>query len=210
EEHGNPAIRQMFEAIVQMRYALSVEAERPTIWAEFKNYGRGRAKAFKLHIEERLAKAAGPEREMLERLVPKLVKGVNRDRNEEFQDISLASTFIEGVSLEKMAIAVGMGDIYSSMAPASSGLHGDWSALDDLFLDRCLHPLHGPHALPRFELAGESDERLPFLADTLSRWTMETYAAAMGYQLEPGERTGAEGPDNEAGRDEQPVTDGES
>jgi hypothetical protein len=203
EEHAYPAIREVFEAIVQMRYALSVEAERPTVWAEFKNYGRGRAKAFKLHAEDRLAKAAGAEKEMFERLVPKLAKRVNRDRNEEFQDISLAGTFIQGVSLEKMAIAVGMGDIYSSLGPASSALHGDWSALDDLFLDRCIHPLHGPHAIPRFKLAEESDERLPFLADAISRWTVKTYKAAMGNESEPGtmddeDEDIAAGPDDQA------------
>jgi hypothetical protein len=210
EEHGYPAIREMFEAVVQMRYALSIEAERTTVWAEFKNYGRGRAKAFKLHAEERLAKASGPEKEMFERLVPKLARGLNRDRNEEFQDISLAGTFIEGVSLEKMAIAVGMGDIYSSLGPASSALHGDWSALDDLYLDRCLHPLHGAHAIPKFEPAEETDERLPFLADILSRWTAATYLAAMNYEPELGEPADDEANENSGGLDDKPAANGQA
>jgi hypothetical protein len=184
EENGYPAVREMFEAVVQMRYALSVEGERPLVWAEFKNYGRGRTKALKLHIEETLAGTTGTPKEILAGLLPKLTQAANRDRNEHFQEISTASTFIEGVSLEKMAAAVGMGDLYGSMSPASSALHGDWSALDDLFLDRCRHLLHGPHALPKLELAGESDERLPFLADSSAQWVMETYYEAVGYQPE--------------------------
>ncbi len=77
----------------------------------------------------------------------------------------------------------GLGEMYqSTMGPASSALHGDWSALDDLYLDRCVHPLHGPHVLPKLESAEESDERLPFLADSFSRWAFQTYCEAIGYE----------------------------
>jgi hypothetical protein len=206
EEHGYPAVREMFEAVVQMRYALSVEGERPAVWAEFKNYGRGRTKALKLHTEESLAKATGPEKAMLEGLLPRLTQAVNRDRNEEFQDISLAPTFIEGVSLQKMAVEVGMGDLHQSLSPASSALHGDWSALDDLFLDRCGHPLHGPHAIPRFEPAEESDERLPFLADTISRWALATYCAAVGYEPDASEEEEAADSNADGEPWEEPVS----
>jgi len=40
---------------------------------------------------------------------------------------------------------------------------GDWSALDDLYLDRCVQSRHGSHVLPRLEPAEESRESLPFL-----------------------------------------------
>lgn len=209
EEHGYPAIREVFEGLVQMRYALKIEAEQPTVWAEFKNYGRGRTKALKLHTEAALAKASGPERELLEGLLPKLTEAANRDRNEEFQDISLTSTFLEGVSLEQMAVAVGFGDLYGSMSPASSALHGDWSALDDLFLDRCRHPLHGPHAIPRFALAEESDERPPFLADSISGWTLDSYEAAMGYNAPP-DAPGANHNKRQAGLDNKPAVSDEA
>lgn len=87
------------------------------------------------------------------------------------------------MSLSAMAEEVGMGDMYrSTMGPASSALHGDWSALDDLYLDRCAHPLHGPHALPRLEPAEESRESLPFLAETFSRWVFDAYSRATGYE----------------------------
>jgi hypothetical protein len=51
EEHGYSAVRSMSEAIVQMRWMVAVEGARPTVWHEFKDYGRGRTKALKLHTE---------------------------------------------------------------------------------------------------------------------------------------------------------------
>ena len=89
---------------------------------------------------------------MLEGVLKKLHREANRDLDENFQDISTAGTFIDNMSLAAMANEVGMGDVYNStMGPASSALHGDWSALDDLYLDRCVHPLHASHVLPRLE-----------------------------------------------------------
>jgi hypothetical protein len=182
EEHGYPAIRSMFEALVQMRWMLSVEATRPTVWFEFKDYGRGKSKQLKLNTEQSIAKLTGEPKEILERLLPKLTEEANRDGSEEFQDISTAGTFIDDKSLFTMADEVGMGDMYqSTLVPASSSLHGDWSALDDLYLDRCLHPLHGPHALPRIEPAQESDERLPFIAEKFSTWALDWYLKAIDY-----------------------------
>jgi hypothetical protein len=193
EEHGYSAIRGLFEAIVQMRWMLAVEETRPGVWNEFKDYGRGRTKALKLHTEEALQKATGMPKEILAGLLPKLEEEVNRDISGDFQDISTASTFIDNKSLFAMAEEVDMGDLYNStMGPASSATHGDWSALDDLFLDRCLHLLHGRHAIPRFELAAESDERLPFLAETYATWALNAYLKATGHERPAGPRGGAE------------------
>ncbi len=183
EEHGYGAVRSMFEAVVQMTWMLRVEETRSTVWAEFKNFGRGKTKALKLHTEATHAKATGAEKETLEGVLKKLEREANRDGNEQFQDISTANTFIDDKSLAAMAEEVGMGDMYRSvMGPASSAVHGDWSALDDLYLDRCIHPLHGSHVLPRLEPAEESRESLPFLAETLSRWIINAYFKATGYE----------------------------
>lgn len=183
EEHGYAAVRSMFEAFVQVTWMLKIEDDRPSVWAEFKNFGRGKNKALKLHTEEALAKATGTPKELLEGVLAKLEKDVNRDVDEDFQDISTAGTFIDDMTLAAMAEEVGMGEMYgSTMGPANSALHGDWSALDDLYLDRCVHPLHGPHALPRLEPAEESRETLPFLAERFSRWVFNAYVKATGYE----------------------------
>ncbi len=85
EEHGYPAVRSMFEAFVQMRWMLAVEEARPTVWHEFKDYGRGRTKTLKLHTEAAIEEATGQPREILEGLLPKLQEEANRDISEDFE-----------------------------------------------------------------------------------------------------------------------------
>jgi hypothetical protein len=182
EEHGYPSIRMLFEAYVQLKWMLAVEASRPGVWHEFKNYGRGRTKALLLHTEEVISRSDGDSREILERLLPKLRAQANRDVGEDFQDISTASTFAADKTLLDMAREVSLEDMYHSvMIPASSALHGDWAALEDLVLDRCVHVLHDDHAIPRAEYAEESTEQLPYLAESFASWTFAEYCRAMAY-----------------------------
>ena len=161
----------------------------PRVWHEFKNYGRGRTKALLLHTEEVIGRSAGEPREILKQLfLPKLRAQANRDIAEDFQDISTASTFAADKSLLDIAREVGLDDKYHSvMIPASSALHGDCAALEDLVLDRCVHALHDHHAIPRAEYAGESSEQFPYLADSFARWSFDEYCRAMAYQPMSGE-----------------------
>jgi hypothetical protein len=183
EEHGYPSIRMIFEAYVQMKWMLAVEASRPGVWHEFKNYGRGRTKALLLHTEDVIGRSEGEPRAILERLLPKLKAQANRDVAEDFQDISTATTFAADKSLLDMAREVSLEDMYHSvMIPASSALHGDWAALEDLVLDRCIHALHDHHAKPRAEYAEESNEQLPYLAESFASWSFDEYCRALVHQ----------------------------
>ena len=193
EEHGYPSIRMLFEAYVQLKWMVALEASRPAVWHEFKNYGRGRTKALLLHTVEVIGRSDGEPREILERLLPKLKARANRDVAEDFQDISTASTFAADKSLLDMAREVGLEDMYHSvMIPASSALHGDWAALEDLVLDRCVHALHEHHAIPRAEYAEESNEQLPYLAESFASWSFDEYCRAMVYQAISTEQAQAE------------------
>lgn len=184
EEHGYPSVRMMFDGFVQLKWMLAVEGSRPGVWDEFKNYGRGRNKALLLQTEAAIERTDGEPREMLERLLPKLKDAANRDIREDFQDIHTTTTFTaDDTSLLAMATDVGLQDMYHSlMIPASSTLHGDWAALDDQVLDRCLHPLHDRHAIPRAAYAEENLEQFPELAQRFAVWTFDEYCRAMGYE----------------------------
>ncbi len=183
EEHGYPSIRMLFEAYVQLAWMVLVEESRPGIWHEFKNYGRGRNKALLLHTEEVLGRSDGEPREILEGLLPKLKEQANRDIAEDFQDITIADSFAADTSLLAMARAVGLADMYHSvMIPASSALHGDWSALDEYVLDRCQHALHDRHAVPRVEYATEAEEQFPELAERFAQWGFDAFCRAMAYE----------------------------
>jgi hypothetical protein len=193
EEHGYPSVRMLFEAYVQLKWMLAVEGSRPGVWHEFKNYGRGRTKALLLHTEEVIGRSEGEPREILERLLPKLREQANRDVGEDFQDISTASTFAGDKTLLEMAREVGLEDMYHSvMIPASSALHGDWAALEDFILDRCVHALHDHHAIPRAGYAEESSEQFPYLGESFARWTFDEYCRAFEYQPISSEQAEAE------------------
>lgn len=183
EEHGYPSVRMLFEGYVQLKWMVAIEESRPAIWHEFKNYGRGRNKALLLHTEEVLGRSEGEPRAILERLLPRLKEQTNRDIAEDFQDIVIADSFAADTSLLAMARAVGLEDMYHSvMIPASSALHGDWSALDEYMLVRCRHALHDSHALPRTEYALQTEEQFPELAERFAQWAFETYCATMAYE----------------------------
>jgi Family of unknown function (DUF5677) len=183
EEHGYPSVRMLFEGYVQLKWMLAVEETRAGVWREFKNYGRGRTKALMLHTEDVIGRSEGRPREILEELLPKLKAQANRDVPEAFQDISTASTFAGDTSLFEMARLVGLDDMYQSVVnPASSTLHGDWGALEDQVLERCLHPLHDRHAVPKTAYAEENMEQFPYLAESFATWTMDEYCRAMGHK----------------------------
>jgi hypothetical protein len=117
----------------------------------------------------------------------------NRDIGEDFQDIIIADSFAADTTLLTMARAVGLQDMYHSvMIPASSSLHGDWSALDEYVLDRCQHVLHDQHVVPRAEYASGSQEQFPELAESFALWSFDEYGRAMAYEPISNEQAEAE------------------
>lgn len=92
-----------------------------------------------------------------------------------------------------MAREVGLKDMYHSvMIPASSALHGDWSALDEYVLDRCRHALHDGHAVPRAEYASESEEQIPDLVERFALWAFDEYCSATVHEPITDEQAQAE------------------
>jgi hypothetical protein len=113
----------------------------------FKEYGRGRLKLLKLHVEEYIDSVEDPPQELVD-YAKALDAEVNEDIWEEFQDISVDKTF-SGIPIRQMAIDIGMKREYDFLfAPASGGAHGDWPALDRFALCRCQNPAHMWHRMP--------------------------------------------------------------
>jgi hypothetical protein len=72
---------------------------------------------------------------------------LNRDRFEEFQDISIEGNFA-GTDLRKMAEPTDLLTEYRLLyAPMSANVHGEWTALDRYVLAPCLNPLHRDHRI---------------------------------------------------------------
>lgn len=167
-EHGSSITRSLLEARIVLKWL--VKQDNPELFTRFKDYGRGRVKLLKLHLEEYRDGLHEP-RPDLDRHIEYLDGLVNQDIWEEFQDISIEGNFA-GLDTRKMAEQVGLLTEYRLLfAPASATVHGEWGALDQYVLAVCENPLHRHHRVPRSDL----NIRLgPELVDS---------AISIGYQL---------------------------
>ncbi|KQV73868.1 hypothetical protein ASC61_01945 [Aeromicrobium sp. Root344] len=141
-EHGSSTLRGLLESRIVVKWLiLKDDAE---LFGRFKDYGRGRLKLLKLHLEEYRDGMDDPPQE-LDGQIEYLDALVNNDLLEEFQDISIEGNFA-GVDTRRMADQVGLLNEYRLVfAPASANVHGEWTAIDQYVLTQCRNPLHRWH-----------------------------------------------------------------
>ena len=79
------------------------------------------------------------------------------DWGEEFTPVSVESTFA-GKSMRALALEAGLDSLYRNVYQNASGVqHGEWWALEEYALQRCLNPLHRFHWIPSAEPVGGED-----------------------------------------------------
>lgn len=126
------------------------------IFSRFKEYGRGKLKLYKLHMEE-LRDSLDEPSEALNAQIDRLQELVNGDVWEEFQIISIAGNFAS-VDTRKMADQVGLLEDYRLIfSPASAAVHGEWGPISQHTLTRCRNPLHRGHRIPQASGSKEMD-----------------------------------------------------
>ena len=149
-EHGANAMRLLFETRVTLRWLMTEGGDEA--FEQYQSYGRGKRKLHKSHIEavaDDLGDAAPDE--LLSALEMYEAK-TGGEWSEEFQVVSLESTF-SGKSLREMADDIGEIDDYNHIFQVASGVtHGEWWAIEDYALQRCINPLHRFHYVPNFDL----------------------------------------------------------
>jgi len=176
-EYGAGLIRSIIEAKILVRWLGAKNDD--ALYTRFKSYGRGKLKLLKLHTEEYLD-SLDEVPEHLDDYLERLNQEVNEDLWEEWQDISVESTF-SGVSARQMAIEVGLKSDYDFVfAPASGEAHGDWTSLDRHALARCQNPLHMWHRIPDFDLHSLVDPAGMEVALAMASQVVEEYIGAMG------------------------------
>lgn len=144
-EHGSAMIRSVLEARIVVKWLL--HRNDPALFARFEDYGRGRLKLLKLHLEEYRDSLETPP-EGLDEQIEYFDALVNSEIWEEFQDISIEGSFA-GVDTRRMAEQVGLLTEYRLVfAPASAAVHGEWNSLDQYVLSQCENPLHRRHRIP--------------------------------------------------------------
>ncbi len=94
--------------------------------SDFKTYGQGKRKLFKLKLEDLMERENisfdEDDRDFLDRLREQ----VNQDTMEEFQKIDLGGSF-SGRNIREMATETELADLYSlTYQPLSTEAHGEW------------------------------------------------------------------------------------
>lgn len=152
---GSWLLRSSVETKIVMAW---LEQAGGDIYAGYKDYGRGRLKLLKLHVERYIEEQGDAVDPAVHDYLETLTAEVNQDVWEEWQSISIEKTF-SGVNARAMAIEVGLKDDYDlAFAPASGTAHGDWVALDRLSLTRCAN--HRWHRIGRSSMRQVLDPEL--------------------------------------------------
>lgn len=146
-EQGSGLVRSLVEARIVLSWL--IQKNDPDLYNKFQDFGRGHLKLLKLQMEEYVDKQDSPSPELLE-YVKTLDELVNQDLWEEYQEIQAGGNFAGNNDTRRMADEVGLGDDYRFIfAPASSAFHGEWTAVEQFALERCVNPLHQGHRIPR-------------------------------------------------------------
>lgn len=119
------------------------------LYRSFKEYGLGKEKLLKLHVEQILGNIE-EKNSSLSSLKESLEDSINSETWEELLPIDLGGW--SGLDTRRIAEKVGLKDLYRLLySPTSADVHGEWISLRDSNLRRCINPLHRFHRVPTFE-----------------------------------------------------------
>lgn len=161
-ENGANVMRMLFETRVVLLWLLAQDDE--SIFEQYQDYGRGKRKLHKHHVEAVAQDLGDSTPDEVMSVLGMLETRTGGEWAEEFQAVSVESTF-SGKHLRIMAEEVGELDSYNHLFQTSSGVtHGEWWALEDYALQRCVNPLHRFHFVPDFDFREPPpDPRFPGL-----------------------------------------------
>ena len=160
-----------------------IKRNDPELFHRYRDYGMGRRKLFKLHLEDHVDAAGTDEHDDL---LEALGAQVNHEIMEEFRKIDLGGNFA-GVDLRKMAIEADLKSLYDlNYQPLSSEAHGDWSSLVGQDLKYCANPLHAYHRVGTFrgQETHLSLDLLPFALQLAGEAVSEVFAE-FGVEVTP-------------------------
>ncbi|WP_158694614.1 DUF5677 domain-containing protein [Streptomyces canus] len=147
-EHGSAILRSLVETEILITWL--DHKNESELYEKFIAYGQGKQKLMRAHIEEAMSEKDGEGNEKLSALASFLDGRIGGQGAEMMMEVSVHPSFAGGsVNTRSMAEDVGMQDLYSRVfQPLSASVHGEWSALDNYVVDRCMNPLHRFHRIP--------------------------------------------------------------
>jgi len=149
-ENGANVMRMLFETRVVLLWLIAQEDD--SVFERYQDYGRGKRKLHKHHVEAVAQELGDSTPDEVISVLEMLETRTGGEWAEEFQAVSVEGTF-SGKHLRTMAEEVGELDSYNHLFQTSSGVtHGEWWAIEDYALQRCVNPLHRFHFVPDFDL----------------------------------------------------------
>lgn len=156
-EHGSAVTRLLAETEILLAWLHLTGGDS---YRKFQQYGIGKSKLMALRMAELAAKFENGAPEILTAAIDDLNKRLGGQIGSEFIEVDISANF-SGTTVRQMAIDAGMKDLYDQIYQAASGIvHGEWWAIDDHAMQRCINPLHRFHKIPSFDLDYVSDARL--------------------------------------------------
>jgi hypothetical protein len=149
-EHGVTPMRVLAETTILLSWMN--QQDDASVYERFQNYGRGKQKLMKYHFDELIESFPDEPPVFVEEVAKRLDEKMGGGWGLSFQDVNVESTF-SGLSVRQMAAEADLHDTYRYVyQPASGVTHGEWWALEDYVMQRCMNPLHLFHSIPSFEL----------------------------------------------------------
>lgn len=146
-ELGPHVLRSMVDARIIIAWLLKQDDTQ--MYEQFKAYGLGKRKLFKLQLEELMDRDDLVDEDN-EALHDRLHAEVNLDSMEELVTIDVGGSFSKR-NIREMAKETGLAELYSlQYQPLSAEAHGEWSSLTGFDLQHCTNPLHRYHRIGVF------------------------------------------------------------
>lgn len=147
-EHGMSVMRVLSESWITLAW---MSLQNRSVYDRFQNYGRGKVKLLKKHMDVLADMFDGDPPESLAKASGRIAKELGGEWGQELQDVNLEPTF-SGLSMRQMAIEADLSDEYRYVYQSASGVaHGEWWAMEEYAMQRCMNPLHLIHRIPSFE-----------------------------------------------------------
>lgn len=147
-EHGAHVVRTLIETRIYLEW---MALQEPSIYREYQEYGKGKAKLY--------ARIAA---EIPEELVSPTVRGAIdaferlSDNNGplDYRVVDTRDSFAGGTSLRTMAEEAGLLDLYRHAYYTASGItHSEWWSIETHCMERCQNILHRGHLIPSLSLS---------------------------------------------------------
>lgn len=147
-EHLSDVTRKLVETEIYLSW---MQLQDPAVYDRFQEFGIGKRKLHNAHLKAVLAELPPELRP------PEVEKAVRHNESklggrggEEFIDVSTESFM--GKTMRTMADEAGLLPLYNLEYQSLSGSnHGEWWAIEDYAMQRCLNPLHRGHQIASFQ-----------------------------------------------------------